>query len=421
MHTTPIVNGVPWFDDRGEIVNAHGACIVEEDGRYYLFGEHKTDDINTFVGFACYSSTDLATWRFEGLSLPQQPDGLMGRGRVGERVKVMRCPSTGMFVMFMHSDDMQYTDPHICVATSPTLTGEFTFVGDLTYRGAPILRWDVGTFQDEDGVGYLLVHEGDIYRLADDYLSAVERVAEGLAPGGESPAMLRHDGTYFLLLSRKTSWESNDNFYLSAPAVEGPWTARGVFAPAGSRTWSSQCTFVFPLLTDAGLVPMYMGDRWSFPHQASAATSVWMPLEVDGTTLSIPTFWGAWDPRAAREVELVGTPVPVVFSSDVPGDTVEVAVSGHRVAIVGTAQPTGAYARVEIVNAHGAVVTSSWVSFYSQVPDHGYRYLSPQLPEGGCTLRVRVDGEIIEWSDKSGHRFGSIGTRVEVDSLLVLE
>ena len=30
-------NGIPWFDDRGEIVNAHGACIVEENGRYYLF------------------------------------------------------------------------------------------------------------------------------------------------------------------------------------------------------------------------------------------------------------------------------------------------------------------------------------------------------------------------------------------------
>ena len=29
-----IYNGVPWFDDRGEIVNAHGDCIVEENGRY---------------------------------------------------------------------------------------------------------------------------------------------------------------------------------------------------------------------------------------------------------------------------------------------------------------------------------------------------------------------------------------------------
>ena len=25
---TVIVNGIPWFDDRGNIVNAHGACIA---------------------------------------------------------------------------------------------------------------------------------------------------------------------------------------------------------------------------------------------------------------------------------------------------------------------------------------------------------------------------------------------------------
>ena len=32
-----VVNGIPWFDDKGNIVNAHGACIVEENGRYYLY------------------------------------------------------------------------------------------------------------------------------------------------------------------------------------------------------------------------------------------------------------------------------------------------------------------------------------------------------------------------------------------------
>ena len=43
-----VVNGIPWFDDKGNIVNAHGACIVEENGRYYLFGEWKSDKSNTF-------------------------------------------------------------------------------------------------------------------------------------------------------------------------------------------------------------------------------------------------------------------------------------------------------------------------------------------------------------------------------------
>ena len=51
---TVIVNGIPWFDDRGNIVNAHGACIVEDNGRYYLFGEWKSDKSNAFPGFSCY-------------------------------------------------------------------------------------------------------------------------------------------------------------------------------------------------------------------------------------------------------------------------------------------------------------------------------------------------------------------------------
>ena len=38
-----------------------------------------------------------------------------------------------------------------------------------------------------------------------------------------------------------------------------------------------------------------MGDRWSYPHQASAATYVWMPMQVDGTKLSIPEYWPSWD------------------------------------------------------------------------------------------------------------------------------
>ena len=32
--STSVVNGVPWIDDQGRPVNAHGACIVEEDGIY---------------------------------------------------------------------------------------------------------------------------------------------------------------------------------------------------------------------------------------------------------------------------------------------------------------------------------------------------------------------------------------------------
>lgn len=113
-----IVNGIPWFDNNGNIVNAHGACIVEESGKYYLFGEWKSDETNAFPGFSCYSSDDLVNWKFENVVLRVQKDGILGPNRVGERVKVMKCPSTGEYVMYMHADDMGYKDPHIGYATS---------------------------------------------------------------------------------------------------------------------------------------------------------------------------------------------------------------------------------------------------------------------------------------------------------------
>ena len=48
-----IYNGIPWFDQDGNTVNAHGACILKEKGRWYLFGEYKTDDENKYIGFSC--------------------------------------------------------------------------------------------------------------------------------------------------------------------------------------------------------------------------------------------------------------------------------------------------------------------------------------------------------------------------------
>ena len=117
-----IVSGVSWYDQRGETVSAHGANIIRDGGRYYLFGEYKTDSANVFTGFSCYSSDNLVDWRFESIAFKQQSDGRMGPNRVGERPKVLRCPATGEYVMLMHTDDLRYKDPCTCYATSNTIT-----------------------------------------------------------------------------------------------------------------------------------------------------------------------------------------------------------------------------------------------------------------------------------------------------------
>lgn len=427
-----IRNGMPWFDDHGNIVNAHGACIVEEKGRYYLFGEWKSDESNAFPGFSCYSSDDLVNWKFERVVLTVQPDGILGPNRVGERVKVMKCPSTGEFVMFMHADDMGYKDPYIGYATCKTINGEYQLQGPLLYQGKPVQRWDMGTFQDTDGKGYLLIHHGPIYRLSDDYQSIEMEVAH-VKGSGESPAMFKKDGIYYMLYSNLSSWEKNDNFYFTAPKIEGPWTKQGLFCPEGTLTYNSQSTFVFPLKRGNDIVPMFMGDRWSYPHQASAATYVWMPMQVNGTKLSIPEYWQCWDLNTLKPVDILrkGKQVsmknikPAVgwtenrgcFVSNAKGSVLAVSFRGTHVAVVGKSDSHSGYARVSVLNAKKDTVYSSLVDFYSKYSEKAIRIMTPEMEKGNYTLLVEVTGIKPVWTDKSKTIYGSDNTFVTIDDI----
>ncbi len=415
-----IVNGVPWTDDQGRPVNAHGACIVEEEGVYYLFGEWKSDTTNAFPGFACYSSRDLVNWKFERVALPLQEDGLLGPNRVGERPKVMRCPRTGEYIMLAHTDDMRYKDPQVGLAVAKNITGPYTFIGPLLYKGEPIRRWDMGTFQDHDGTGYLLMHHGDIYRLSKDYRRAVKKVASGIKGGGESPAMLHKDGVYYLFGSNLTSWERNDNFYHTATDIEGPWTKQGIFCPEGTLTYNSQSTFILPLHRGDSITYMYMGDRWSYPHQASSATYVWMPMQIDGLRVSIPEYWPVWNPVTMQPVkDLGGETIKVNFKADRKGAKLELPFEGTRIALIGHTFNNGGYGRVSILDEEGNTVHSNLIDFYSKVDDHGLRYVSPQLPHASYTLVVECAGEHPEWSDKRRNHYGSHEDWVIVEEVRV--
>jgi hypothetical protein len=434
-----IHNGIPWFDNSGNIVNAHGACIVEENGRYYLFGEWKSDESNAFPGFSCYSSYDLVNWKFENVVLPMQKDGILGPERVGERVKVMKCPSTGEYVMYMHADDMKYTDPHIGYATCKTITGDYEFHGPLMYKDEPIRRWDMGTFQDTDGKGYLLIHHGIIYRLSDDYRSAEAQLLDGLDGSGESPAMFKKDGTYYMLYSDLTSWEKNDNYYFTAPSIEGPWTKQGLFTPKGTLTYNSQTTFVFPLVQNNDTTFMFMGDRWSYPHQASAATYVWLPLQVNDGKISIPEYWQCWDAKNIKPVESLAKNKDVALedilldnksnwqsidgkmASNVKGSYLEIPFKGTQIAILGETNNRSGYARVTLTNEkRNEVVISSLIDFYSKNPENAIRYLSPKVPIGDYKLKIEVTGISPTWTDKTKTIFGSTDSYVTIDKLVII-
>lgn len=435
-------SGVPWFDDKGNVVSAHGANIIKDKGRYFLFGERHTDTSNAFAGFNCYSSSDLYNWKFESIALPLQAGGKLGPNRVGERPKVMKCPSTGEYVMYMHVDTLGYTDQFVGYATSKKISGPYTFHGPLVFNGKPIKKWDMGTFQDTDGKGYVLLHGGDIYRLSDDYKSISEQINKAFERGFESPAMFRKDSLYYFLGSDLTGWERNDNYYFTAPSLKGPWKKRGFFAPKDSLTWNAQTTFVLPIRGSQETTYMFMGDRWSFPKQASAATYVWQPLIVSGHTVSLPEYREAWKINLSTGIT---SPVFVkqktiqsgdkqiawsgkwqqdtlsVKSSDEKGASFSIKFKGTGIGFYGLARPDGGYASVVVRDSKGKIILSSNIDAYCKYPVSTLRFMTPLLPRDNYSVTVTVLGENWWWVEKSGRRSGSKGYFVSLDRIVVNE
>lgn len=442
-----IYSGIPWLDNNGEEVNAHGACIIKEKDTYYLFGEAHTDTSNAFVAFNCYSSKDLYNWKFENQVLKVQKEGFLGPNRIGERVKVMKCPKTGEFIMYMHTDDIGYRDPHIGFATSSTITGEYTFQGALLFNEKPIKMWDMGTFQDDDGTGYLLIHEGNIYKLAEDYKTITTHLVKDRIPGAESPAMFKKDGIYYWIGSNKTSWERNDNFYHTATSIGGPWTEQGLFAPAGKLTWNSQSTFILPIVGTKETTYMYMGDRWSYPRQKTAATYVWQPFTVSGTSLSIPTYNEAWqintntgvwnlkkiDGKTTHSLSYIKksklnysgkwtqeeneNKTTSESKTNESGAFMQLKFKGTRVHLFGISNNTSGYAKVEILDKKGNTLQSSIIDFYSKYAYLSSKFSSPSLKKANYILKITALGEHGNWSNKAGTIFGSTNNYISIHSI----
>jgi hypothetical protein len=442
--TDAIYSGTPWLDQNGNVVSAHGANIIKDKGTFYLFGEAHSDTSNAFAGFNCYSSKDLYNWKFERIALPLQKSGKLGPDRVGERAKVMKCPKTGEYIMYMHADTLTYKDQFVGYATSKTVTGPYEFKGPLLFKDKPIRKWDMGTFQDQDGAGYILIHGGEIYKLSDDYKAVVELVNPNMTTGFESPTMLKKDGLYYLIGSQLTSWERNDNYYYTANSIKGPWISRGLIAPEGSLTWNSQSTFVLPIAGAKDTTYMFMGDRWSFPKQASSATYVWQPLVVSGTSLSMPAYQEAWQVNTTTgqttSLEITGTIIentdPQIrytgnwkhlntenimseSRSDDKNGSFSIQFSGSRIALYSYVGTENGYARMVLSDKKGKIILTSLIDLYSKSPLSTPVFRSPLLKKDDYKLTVYVTGERSNWSDKRKSNYGSTGNFVSLDKITI--
>lgn len=437
-----IYSGVPWLDQNGNTVSAHGANIIKEKDTFYLFGEAHSDISNAFEGFNCYSSKDLYNWKFEKQALPVQESGKLGPNRVGERVKVLKCPKTNEFVMYMHADTLTYKDQFVGYAVSKNIEGPYTFKGALLFDGKPIKKWDMGAFQDTDNSGYILVHGGEIYKLSDDYKSVTEKVNENITTGFESPTMLKKDNLYYFIGSHLTSWEKNDNYYYTSNSIKGPWEFQGLIAPKETLTWNSQSTFVLPIQGSKETTYMFMGDRWSFPKQASSATYVWQPLTISGKSLSIPVYQEKWQidlttgiqslPKNTdkilknnnKEIKYSGNWIQTAnerseSKSEDKNASFSIKFKGQQIGFSSFVGTENGYAKVVLKDEKGKTITTSIIDLYSKSATETAVYKSPILKKGNYTLSVYGTGERPNWSDKRKSNYGSTGYYISVTQIAI--
>jgi len=268
-----ILNDMTWLDEAGAPIEAHGAGMLQHNGRYYWFGEEKKRTfVRRFVEtVACYSASSLAgPWRNHGRVLAQeeirhpkprpQPNRPTKQPRFGgwvvQRPKVLYNRQTRKFVMWFHLDLprgtverhdgtyyqnaqslcdkagapcaklMGYQLRSVGVATADRPEGPYVWERGFRPDGQGSL--DLNLFQDPtDGQAYLIRDCSHkllaISRLTPDYLGTagiiatlpqcLERTVKHGRPAlknrCEGMAMFRHSGYFYLFTSLATGWWPN--------------------------------------------------------------------------------------------------------------------------------------------------------------------------------------------------------------------
>ena len=126
-------SGEPWLDTAGNVIDAHGGGMLQDGDTYYWYGSARN-------GAACchdrginlYSSKDLYSWKFESTVVRAFNGSAMGNGLDLERPKVVRCPGTGKYVMWVRGTGEGNTPQLLAVATADAPTGPFAFEGNAT-------------------------------------------------------------------------------------------------------------------------------------------------------------------------------------------------------------------------------------------------------------------------------------------------
>lgn len=308
--------GVNWNDADGNHINAHGGCVLYEEGTYYWFGENYRANPVKSNGIVCYTSKDLYNWKYEAMAykcpdVPLRNDNQdMNFGRTLERPKVMYCPNTGKYVMWVHWENGSgYAASRVAILYSDKISGPYTFVKTMRPRGdeQPSGSRDQTLLFDPDynaGFHFGSAEENMTMHgtlLTDDYLDLSptwERMF--VKKQYEAPAIFKYHKRFVAITSGCTGWDPNPAHSSYSQLPLSGWSDLGnpCVDDGKAKTYHSQSNYVFkvPGLYDAYI---YMGDRWKGGEYFSDANvgeswHIWLPIDMR-TGYPIIRFYADWD------------------------------------------------------------------------------------------------------------------------------
>ncbi|RDB18999.1 hypothetical protein Hypma_014328 [Hypsizygus marmoreus] len=293
-----IVPGATWYDTDGNILSAHAGGIVKVNETWYWFGQNeRSEDKDLFSGINVYSSSDLLNWKNEGRALSPIPGTDIGPEKVVERPKAVFNVLTQNWVLWFHADNSTYGLLRQGIATSPNVTGPYTFHETFRPFGNP--SQDLGLFKDVDGEAYALYSNGDadtdhdnlITRLNANFTNVEEVVYTFYNFDLEAPNILYTGKRYYALMSHKTGYRPNNVVVFSAEKLAGPWSVQSYIAALGTRTWNSQSTFTITAGEGFSKSYIYCGDQWATADQLYDSRYVWLPADIDDRTGSFKINW----------------------------------------------------------------------------------------------------------------------------------
>lgn len=271
---THILPGQIWRDTNGERIQAHGASVFYENGKYYWYGEDKSHTrkkgkVWTW-GIRCYSSSDLVNWEDLGHIIAPEPDdpkSIFHPNRRMDRPHIIKNKKTGKYVLWL-----KYCDKaHFAILTADALLGPYTLVNPFFQPyGRKAGDFDLAVDKNT-GAGYLYVEldhkEVIVCKLDEDYTGVTQEQAviyTGLNPpfSREGVTHFEHHGKHYLLTSGMIGYVPNPSEVAVADDYMGPFTVLGNphVNDDSSASFNSQISCAFQVDGTDRIITM--ADRW---------------------------------------------------------------------------------------------------------------------------------------------------------------